>query len=70
MHIDFQKCREKIAASLNAFSYRWCQREHVECNAFKDGKLNIYKIIDRRISFFFLKILTCYHVHRSLVIVI
>ena len=22
--IDFQKCREKIEASLNKFCYRWC----------------------------------------------
>ena len=24
VHIVFQKCREKIAASLNEFSNRWC----------------------------------------------
>ena len=52
MHIDFQKCREKIAASLNEFGNRWCKREHVECDALKDWKLNIFKIIDRRISFY------------------
>ena len=49
---DFQKCRNKIAASLNEFCNRWCRREHVECDALKDGKLNIFKIIDRRISFY------------------
>ena len=27
-------------------------REHVECDALKDWKLNIFKIIDRRISFY------------------
>ena len=48
MHIDFQKCREKIAASLNEFCNRWCKREHVECDALKDWKLNIFK----RISFY------------------
>ena len=52
MQIDFQKCREKIAGSLNDFCNRWCKREHVECDALKDWKLNIFKIIDRRISFY------------------
>ena len=32
MHIDFQKCREKVSASLNEFCNRWCKREHVECD--------------------------------------
>ena len=53
MHIDFQKRREKIAASLNEFCNRWCKREHVECDALKDWKLDIFKIIDRRSSFYF-----------------
>ena len=53
MQIDFLKCREKIAGSLNEFCSRWCKREHVECDALKDWKLNIFKIIDRRISFYF-----------------
>ena len=48
MQIDFQKCREKIAGSLNEF----CNLEHVECDALKDWKLNIFIIIDRRISFY------------------
>ena len=52
VHIDFQKCREKIAASLNEFCNRWCQLEHVEGETLKDWKLNILKIIDRRISFY------------------
>ena len=52
VQIDFQKCREKIAGSLNEFCSRWCKREHVECDALKDWKLNIFKIIDRRISFY------------------
>ena len=50
--IQFQKCREKITASLNEYCSRWCKREHVECDALKDWKLNIYNIIDRRISFY------------------
>ena len=53
VQIDFQKCREKIAGSLNIFCNRWCKREHAECDALKDWKLNIFKIIDRSISFFF-----------------
>ena len=52
VRIDFQKCREKIAASLNEFCNRWCKREHIECDALKDWKLNIFQIIDRRISFY------------------
>ena len=52
VHIDFQKCREKNAVSLNEFCNRWCKREHVECDALKDWKLNIFKITDRRISFY------------------
>ena len=51
--IDFQKCREKIEASFNEFCNRWCKREHVECDALKDWKLNIFKIIDQRYSFYF-----------------
>ena len=38
----FQNCREKIAGSLNEFCNRWCKREHVECDAFKEWKLNIF----------------------------
>ena len=32
--IDFQKCREKNAASLNEFYNSWHKREHVEVNSF------------------------------------
>ena len=42
----------KIAGSLNEFCIRWYKREHVECDALKDWKLNIFKIIDPRISFY------------------
>ena len=52
MHIDFQKCRETIAVSLNEFCNRWCKRKHVECDALKDWKLNIFKTIDQLISFY------------------
>ena len=38
VQIDFLKCREKIAGSLNEFCSRWCKREHVECDALKDWK--------------------------------
>ena len=68
MLIDFQNCREKIAGSLNEFCNRWCKREHVECDALKDWKLNIFKIIDRRFSFYS-KILICYHANLRLVII-
>ena len=34
--IDFQKCHEKIAASLNEYCNRLCMREHDECDAIKD----------------------------------
>ena len=52
VHIHFQKCRGKNAASLKEFCNHWCKREHMECEALKDWKLNIFKIIDRRISFY------------------
>ena len=48
----FYECGENNAASLNEYCSRWCKREHVECDALKDWKLNIFKIIDRHISFF------------------
>ena len=51
-NIDFSKCRREIAASLNDFSNRWCKRENVESDAFKEWKINIFKIIDTRISFY------------------
>ena len=34
------------------FCNRWCKREHVESNALNSWKLNIFKIIDGRISFY------------------
>ena len=49
VQIYFQKSREKIAASLNELCNSWCKREHVECDALKDRKLNICKIRDQRI---------------------
>ena len=52
MQIDFQKYRDKIAGSITEFCSRWCKREHVECDALKDWKLNIFRIIDQRISFY------------------
>ena len=47
-NIDFSKCRREIAASLNDFS----NRENVEPDALKEWKINIFKIIDTRISFY------------------
>ena len=52
MPIDFKSCREKIAGALQEFCNRWCKREHVESNALNSWKLNIFKIIDGRISFY------------------
>ena len=51
-HIDFTKCREAIAKALNDYCTRWCKREHVESNALNKWKLNIFQIIDKRISFY------------------
>ena len=51
-NINFSKCRREIAASLNDFSNRWSKREKVEPDALKEWKINIFKIIDTRISFY------------------
>ena len=51
-NIGFPKCRREIAASLNNFSNRWYKRGNVEPDALKDWKINIFKIIDTRISFY------------------
>ena len=48
---DFKSCREEIAGALQEFCNRWCKREHVESNALNSWKLNIFKIIEGRISF-------------------
>ena len=32
----------------NIFSNRWCKREHIEPDALKEKKINIFKIIDTR----------------------
>jgi len=50
--IDFTKCREEIAQALNSFGDRWCKRENVEFSALKAWKLNIFKLIDKRIEFY------------------
>ena len=52
MPIDFKSCREEIAGALQEFCNRWCKREHVESNALNSWKLNIFEIIDSRISFY------------------
>ena len=51
-NIDFTKCHREIAASLNDFSNRCCKRKNVEPDALKEWKINIFKIIDTRISFY------------------
>ena len=35
-NIDFPKYPREIAASLNDFGNRWCKRENVEPDAFKE----------------------------------
>ena len=42
----------EIAASLNNLSNSWCKRENVEPDALKEWKINIFIIIDTRISFY------------------
>ena len=51
-NIDFPKCRREIAASLNDFINCWCKRVNVESDALKEWKINIFKIVDTRISFY------------------
>ena len=48
--IDFNKCHEEIVGSLQEFCNRWRKREPVETNALNTWKINIFKIIDSRIS--------------------
>ena len=50
--IDFKSCHEEIAGALQEFCNRWCKREHVEYNALNIWQLNIFKIIDGRILFY------------------
>ena len=38
--------------SLNDFSNRWCKGENIEPDALKEWKINIFRIIDTRISFY------------------
>ena len=40
---------EEIASALNDFGNRWCKREGVEDNAFKEWKRSIFTIVDKRI---------------------
>ena len=41
-----------LVGSLNDFSNQWCKRENVEPDALKEWNINIFKIIDTRISFY------------------
>ena len=41
--IDFKKCREEIASTLNDFGNRWCKREYVEPNALKEWKVSSFR---------------------------
>ena len=51
-NIDFNKCRDKIAAALKGFDNRWFKREYVEHKALKEWKLSILKLVNKRISFY------------------
>ena len=51
-YIDFNKCRETIASTLNDYCTRWCKREHVESNALNNWKLKIFNIIDEYVLFY------------------
>ena len=52
MPIDFKSCREEIAGALQEFFNRWCKREHIESYDLNSWKLNIFKHIDGRNSFY------------------
>ena len=49
-HIDFKNCHEATAVALNDYCTCWCKREHIESNALDNWKLDIFQIIDKRIS--------------------
>ena len=51
-NIDFPKRRREIAASLSDLSIRLFKQENIEPDALKEWKINIFKIIDTRISFY------------------
>ena len=46
--IDFQN----MSRALDEFGNRWCKREGVEPIALKEWKTNIFKVVDKRISFY------------------
>ena len=50
--VNFKSCREEIAGALQEFCNRWCKREHVESNSLNSLKLNIFKVIVGRVSFY------------------
>ena len=43
---------ERLLLLLNDISNRWCKRENVESDALKEWKINIFKFVDTRISFY------------------
>ena len=50
--IDFKFCLKEIVCALQEFCYRCCKCWHIESNAFNVCILNIFNIIDGRISFY------------------
>ena len=51
-YINFDKCREEIAAALSDFGNRWCKREGVDDTALKEWKRSIFTIMNKRIKFY------------------
>ena len=41
-NVNFPKCIRETAASLNDFSNCWCKQEHVDPDALKEWKINIF----------------------------
>ena len=52
MHIDFQKCREKLQHLLMNIVIVGVSESMLSVILLKDWKLNSFRIIDRRISFY------------------
>ena len=48
---EFRRLRQDITRKKQG-KLTWCKRENVEPDALKEWKINIFKIIDTRISFY------------------
>ena len=65
--LDFLILSVSKDPQLQEFCNHLCKREHVESNALNSWKLNIFKIIDGRISFYFNN-LYLYHLNLNLLL--